>query len=175
VSWNILTWCSNSRYLYDSRQLASSLLPDQSDLSVSYYNIDKFELSNMNFFCELTILIPWLPCLFNKANAVSSTVVLDESETSDSVNSFNFAMCTFASNCFHMEQVPWFDGWRRTWWQMLLMIRALLVSLILQCIHNHHEGAYLESFHSIECSEPTFIEAHQVSNKNCKVGSLNHE
>jgi len=50
------------------------------------------ELSNMNIFCKLTIAILRLPCLFDMAEVVSSTVVLVNSETSGSVNSFNFAL-----------------------------------------------------------------------------------
>ena len=46
-------------------------------------------MSNLNFLCKLTIVIPRLPCLFKMAKAVSSTVVLVNSVTSDSVNSFN--------------------------------------------------------------------------------------
>jgi len=61
-------------------------------------NISTTKLSNMNFFCNLIIVIPRLPCLFNMGNAVSSTVVLVNSETSHSVSSFNFAMCAFAAS-----------------------------------------------------------------------------
>jgi len=49
-------------------------------------------MSNLNFLCKLTIVIPRLPCLFKMAKAVSSTVVLVNSVNSESVNSFNFAM-----------------------------------------------------------------------------------
>jgi len=52
----------------------------------------------MNFFCDLTIVIPQLPCLFNMANAVSSTVELVNSETSNSVSLFNFAMCALPAS-----------------------------------------------------------------------------
>jgi len=49
-------------------------------------------MSNVIFLCILTIVIPRLPCLFKMAKAVSSTVVLVNSETSVSDNSFDFAM-----------------------------------------------------------------------------------
>jgi len=73
-------------------------------------------ISNMIFLCKLTIVIPQLSCLFRMAKAVSSTVKLINSVSSDSVNSFNFAMCTFASQCFCIELVPCSDGSRRTKW-----------------------------------------------------------
>jgi len=69
---------------------------------------------NLIFLCELTIRIPRLPCRFNMANTVSSTVELVNSVTSDSVNSFNFAICAFASKCLPIELVTRSDGWRRT-------------------------------------------------------------
>jgi len=46
----------------------------------------------MIFLCKLTIVIPRLPCHFRMAKAVSFTIELVNSLTSDSVNSFNFAM-----------------------------------------------------------------------------------
>jgi len=46
----------------------------------------------MIFLCELTIVIPQLSSLFKMAKAVSSTVEVVNSVTSDSVNLFNFAM-----------------------------------------------------------------------------------
>jgi hypothetical protein len=49
-------------------------------------------MSNLNFLCKLTIVIPRLPCLFKMAKAVASTVVLVNSGNSDSVYSFDFAM-----------------------------------------------------------------------------------
>jgi len=67
-------------------------------------------MSNNNVNWDLTIVIPRLPCLFRMAKAVSSTVDIVNSDTSDSVNSFNFAMCTFASKCFPIELVPCSDG-----------------------------------------------------------------
>jgi len=87
-------------------------------------------ISNMIFLCKLTIVIPRLPCLFKMAKAVSLTVELVNSVTSDSVNSFNFAMWAFASKCFPIELVPCSDGWRRTWWQTIHMMPGLPVSSI---------------------------------------------
>jgi len=129
-------------------------------------------MSNMIFPCELTIVIPGLPCLFRMAKAVSSTVKLVNSVTSDSVISFNFAMWAFASKCFPIELVPCSDGWQRTRWQTIHMMPGLLVSSIQQCKLNHHEGACLELFQDIGCFEPTFIEAHQASKMICRVGSV---
>jgi len=87
-------------------------------------------ISNMIYLCKLTIVIPRLPCLFRMAKAVSSTVELVNSVTSDSVNSFNFVMWLFASKCFPNEVVSCSDGWRRTWWQMIHMMPGLPGSLI---------------------------------------------
>jgi len=67
-------------------------------------------MSNNNFIWDLTIVIPQLPCLFSIAKAVSSTVDIVNSDTSDSVNLSNFAMCAFASMCYPIELVPWSDG-----------------------------------------------------------------
>jgi len=49
-------------------------------------------VSNMTWLSELTIEIPRLLCLLRMAKAVSSTVEIVNSVTSDSVNSFNLAM-----------------------------------------------------------------------------------
>ena len=49
-------------------------------------------MSNINSLCEHSIVILRLPCLFKMANAVSSTIELDDLVTSDSVHSFKFAM-----------------------------------------------------------------------------------
>jgi len=65
---------------------------------------------NMNLLCELTIVISQLTCLFSITRAVLSTVELHISVTSDSVNSFNLAICAFASKCFPIELVPCSDG-----------------------------------------------------------------
>ena len=49
-------------------------------------------ISNMIFYCKHTTVIPRLPCLMRMAKAVSSTVELVNSVTSDCVNLFHFAM-----------------------------------------------------------------------------------
>ena len=49
-------------------------------------------MSNLILLYELPIVIARLPGLCRMANAVSSTVELVNSVTSDSVNFFNFAM-----------------------------------------------------------------------------------
>jgi len=90
-------------------------------------------MSNMICVSELTIVIPRLPCLFRMVKAVSSTVELVNSVTTDSINSFNFAMWAFASKCFPIELVPCSDGWRRTWWHTIYMIPGLPFSFIPQC------------------------------------------
>ena len=126
----------------------------------------------MNFFCNLTIVIPPLCCLFNMANAVSSMVVLVNSDTSDSVSLFHFEMGAFASKCVPMELVPCSDGWRRTWWQMIHIMPGLPVSSIPQCKYNHHDGACQEFFQPIGSFKPTCIAAHQLSNMICKVRSV---
>ena len=106
------------------------------------------------------------------AQAVSSTIELVNSVTSDSVNSFNFAMCAFACKCFSIELDPCSDGWWKTWWQMIVMIPGLPVSTILQSQSNRHEDPRLILFKAIGCFEPAFVEAHQVSKMMCKVRSL---
>jgi len=128
-------------------------------------------MSNINVLWELTIVIRQLPCLFSIAEAVSSTVDPVNSVTSDSVNLYNFAICTFTRKCFLIELVPCSDGWRRTWWQMIYMMEGLLLSSIPQCKFKRHEGACLELFQSIEHLEPTFIEVQQASNMMYKVRS----
>jgi len=60
--------------------------------------------------CNLTIVNPRLPCLVRMAKAVSSTVELVNSVTSDSVNWFSFAMLAFGSKCFPIELVTYSDG-----------------------------------------------------------------
>jgi hypothetical protein len=47
---------------------------------------------NLILFCKLTIVIPRLPCRLRMAKAVSLTVKLVNSVTSDCVNLFNFVM-----------------------------------------------------------------------------------
>jgi len=107
----ILTSGSDSTCLGEIRQLQSPYLLVWSVLSVNNVNIGYKSMSPINFSYELTIVIPRLPCLFKMASAASSTVELVNSVTSDSVNSFNFAMCTFASKCLPIELVPCSDGW----------------------------------------------------------------
>ena len=126
----------------------------------------------MIFLCKLTILSPRLPWLFRMAKAISSTVELANSVTSDSVNLFNFAMWAFASNCFSIELVPCSDGWLRTWWQTIHMMPGLPVSSIPQCKLNRHKGTCLELFHPIGRFERTFFEAHHASKMIRKVRSL---
>jgi len=129
-------------------------------------------ISSIIFLGTLTIVIPQLPCIFRMANAVSSTVELLYSVTSDSVNSFNFVMWAFANKCFPIELVPCSDGWRRTWWHTIHMMPGLPVSSIPHCKQNRHDGACLEFFHAIGRFQPTFIEAHQPSKMICNVRSL---
>jgi len=90
-------------------------------------------MSNMTWLSELTIEIPRLPCLLRMSKAVSSTVELVDSVTSDSVNSFNFAIWAFATKCFPIDQLPCSDGWWRTWWQTIHMMPGLPFSAIAQC------------------------------------------
>ena len=70
-------------------------------------------MSNMNFLCRLTIVIPRLRWLFSTFKAVSWTVYLVESVTSDCVHSCNFVMWTTASKVLPIELVPCCDGWRK--------------------------------------------------------------
>jgi len=123
----------------------------------------------MNFFCHLTIVIPRLSCLFNMANAVSSTVELVHSRTSNCASSFNFAMCDFASMCLPWELVPCSERCRRTWWNTIHMMPALLVSSIPQCKRKCHEVACREFFDPITHLEPRFFDAPQASKTICKV------
>jgi len=129
-------------------------------------------MSNMIFLCELTIVIPRLPCLFRMAKAVASTVELVNSVTSDFVNSFNFAMWASASKCFPIELVPCPDGWRRIWWHTIHMMPGLLVSSIPQCNYDRHKSGCRELFQAIGRIDLTFIEDHQVSKMICKIRSL---
>ena len=126
----------------------------------------------MNFLGELTIGIPGLPWLWSMAKSVSSTVELVSSVTSDTVNSFNFAMCADACKCLPIELVPCSDGWWRTWWQMIHMMSGLLVSSIPWCKLNRHEGASLKLSQATGRFEPIFIEGNQASKMICKVRSL---
>jgi hypothetical protein len=68
-------------------------------------------LSNKIFHCQLTIVIPWLSCIFRMTNTVSSTVELVNSVTSESINSFNYVRWALASKCFPIELVPQSHEW----------------------------------------------------------------
>ena len=68
-------------------------------------------MSNINFFCKLTIVIPQLPWLFSMTTAVLLSIELVDSVISDYVNLFNITMCAFASKCFSIELVTCTDGW----------------------------------------------------------------
>jgi hypothetical protein len=127
----------------------------------------------MIFVCELTIVIPWLQRLLRMVKAVSSTVELLNSVTSDSVNGLYFAMWAFGSKPFPIELVSCSDGWQRTWWHTIHMMPGLLVSSVAQCNWNHHEVASLELFLAIGRFKVTFIDAHHASKMIWKVMSLN--
>jgi len=118
----------------------------------------------MNLLCKLTIVIAWHRCLFSMAQAVSSTVGLVNTEISNSVNLFNFAMCDFSTKCFYIKLVACSDGWQRTRWQMIHIMPGLLFSSIPQCKQNRHNGAFVKLFQGMEHFKPTFVEAHEASN-----------
>ena len=67
----------------------------------------------MNFLCELTIVIPRLPCLFSMAITGSLTIELGNVVTANCVDLFNVAMCALASKCVPIELVVCYDGWCR--------------------------------------------------------------
>jgi len=157
-----LTGGSDSRWLGEMPQFESPSLSVWSVLCVSSVTIDMISLSNVNFFGDLTILIPQLPCLLSMAKAVSSTFELVDSVTSNSVKSFNIAMCTFANRCFPIKLVPCSDGWWRTWWQSIHMWPEQQVSSIPHCNFNYHEGASLETLLAIFRFKPTLFEAPQT-------------
>jgi len=90
-------------------------------------------MSNMIFLCELTNVIPRLPCLFTMAKSVSSTVQLVNSLTFASGNLFYYAMWAFTSKRFPIELVPYYDGWQRSWWQTIHLIPGLPVCSMQQC------------------------------------------
>jgi len=129
-------------------------------------------MSNMISLCELTIVIPQLPGVFRMGKAVSSTIEVVNSVTSDSVNSFHFVMWAYASKCFVIELVPCSDGWRRTWWQTIHMMPGLPVSSIPQCKWNRHVGTCLEIYQAIGFFETTFIEVHLALRMICNVRLL---
>jgi len=131
-------------------------------------NLDvKYDLPVRTYYCDFSTSLALQDC-----KAVSSTVELANSVTSDSVDLFNFAMWACASKCFPIEPVPSSDGWQRTWWQTILMMPGLPVSSIPQWKPNRHKGACLDLFQAIGRFEPTFIEAHQGSKMIWKVRSL---
>jgi len=112
----ILTWGSNSTCLDQIRKFHSPLLTVWCILSVNWVNMDQTWMSNMNFICELTIVILQLPWHLKMAKADSSTFEQVNIVTFNSVNSCNFAMWAFARKFFHIELVPCSDGWWITWW-----------------------------------------------------------
>jgi hypothetical protein len=118
----------------------------------------------MNFWYNHTIVILRLPCLFHISNAVSSTMVLINAETSNSVSSCNYTRCTSASKCLHMELVPCINGYQMTWWQTIHMMPGLPVCSIPQWKSKCHNGECLELVQAIACYEPTFIDSDQGSN-----------
>jgi len=128
-------------------------------------------MSNDHVNWDCKIQIPRLPCLFRMAKSCSTTIDIVNCDSSDSVNSFNFAMCASASKCFHIELVSLPDGWRRTWWETICMMPGLLVSASPQWKLNCHQGASLELFQAIESFESTFRDVHQASNMIWRVRS----
>jgi len=69
---------------------------------------------NLIFLFELTIRISRVPYCLSMAKTVSSTVELVNSVISDTVNSFKFQICAFASKYLPNELVQCSDGWRKT-------------------------------------------------------------
>jgi len=133
VPKQILTWGSDSTCLGEIRKFQKFL---SAGLERCVYHFTQYEfnwISNIIFLSTFTIVIPRLPYLFRMAKAVSSIVELANSVTSDSVNSFNFAIWAFASKCFPIELVQCSDGLRRIWWQRIHMMPGLPVSSIPQC------------------------------------------
>jgi len=127
----------------------------------------------MSIIHKLSIVIDWLLCLCKKAEAISSTVELVNSVTSDFVNSFKSALYTFTSKCSIMELVPGVIGWGRPWWQTIHTMPALLVSSFPQVRYSRFKGACLKSFQVIGCFEPKLIEVQQSSNMICKGRLIN--
>jgi len=119
-------------------------------------------MSNMNFVCKLTIVIPRLFCLFSQTKAVSVTVELFKSVSSDSTNSFHFVMCAWASKWFLIKMVPYSDRWSRTWWQMIHIMQGLQDFGILQCELNCHNGTWLRSIPVVDRFLRTLREAHKA-------------
>jgi len=67
-------------------------------------------MAKLNFHCILTMLIPRLHYIFSMNTAGLSTIKLLDAVTSDTVNSFDFAMYALASKCIHIESVQSCDG-----------------------------------------------------------------
>ena len=80
-------------------------------MSANSVNIDKINMPNRNFICDLTLVIPPLPCVFSMAEAVSSMVQLVNSVTVHSFTWFNFIMCAFSNKYCTIELVSCSDGW----------------------------------------------------------------
>jgi len=110
----ILTWGSHSRCLSEIWHFDNPSLPVWSLFSVVSVKIDTTRLSNINFLCELTIVIPCLPCLFSMAKVGWLTIEPVNSVSSNSVNLFNFTMIPFACKCFPIEQVQCSDWCQRS-------------------------------------------------------------
>jgi hypothetical protein len=126
----------------------------------------------MILLSEHTIVIALLPSLIRMAKAVSSTVELVNSVTSNSINPFYFAMWAFTSKSFPIELVPCSDRWLRTWWSSIHIMPGLPVFWLPQCKSNHNEGACRKSFPAICRCESAFFEAYQTLNMIGKGWSL---
>jgi len=162
---------NNSGCLGEIQMVQSSQLPVCISSSVNWVNLHKTWMSNMNFLCEYTIVIPWLRCLFSMAKAVLSAFKQVNSVPSDSGNSFNFVIWTFARKCIPIELSSCSDEWQRTWCQTIHMMPGLPMASLRQWKENCNEGVVLQYFHRQRHFEPTFIETHQARRMNCKVRS----
>jgi len=129
-------------------------------------------MSNMNFLCNLSTVIPRPPCLFSMAKAISLPVKVVNSQTSDSVYSFSFVMCTFGSKRFSIELVPCSDSWLRTWWETIHRMLGMSISSIPQCKKYCHDCPYQELLQAVRCFEPTFMEVRKALKLMCYVRSL---
>jgi len=167
-----LTWGSNSRCFGEIQLFHSPDLSVLIVLSAITVNMAKVSISNTNFNCDPTIVIPWHSWQFSIGQAVSSTIDLVNSDTLDSVNLLYFVMCAFASKPFPIELVQCSDGWQRTWWHTIHMMPGLPVFSIPQCKLNHHTEACLESFQAIERFKSRLIEVHEASNMIWRVKSF---
>jgi len=99
-------------------------------------------------------------------------VVLVNSETSNSVNSLNFAMCAFPSEVFPHGAGPMFRSMAKNSMtnNAFDATAASLVDSVVQIVEL--KGAILELPLAIGGFRPTFIEAHLTMNMICKVRSL---